>query len=235
MSTNDTLRGLLPCPFCGDNHPLLSKYRNADPVGTLIGYVWRVECENCGANTCLGIERTEEQAVSTWNCRAPLPAVEAAEIEVVAWLTTDGRQLIFEGVLDRSQLVGAQELMTVAQHRRILAGVNQQAGSGWVACADRMPESGRTVLAYYLNSFGNDRRIRAQHVKAWTILAEDYADPDIECVEYSEQEDAYYLLEGWYECIDNWDEYYRVQVNEGPITHWQPLPPSPAAKADSNE
>ena len=102
------------------------------------------------------------------------------------------------------------------------------AGSGWIACADRMPESGRTVLAYYLNSFGNDRRIRAQHVKAWTILAEDY---DTECVEYSEQEDADYLLEGWYECIDNWDEYYRVQVNEGPITHWMPLPPSPAAKA----
>lgn len=107
--------------------------------------------------------------------------------------------------------------------------------SAWVPVSVRLPESGQTVLAYYLNGHGKGRRIRAQHIKAWTIEAGDVADPDTECVEYSEQMDCYYLLEGWYECIDNWDDYTRVAVNEGPITHWMPLPaapsPSPSDKA----
>ena len=99
--------------------------------------------------------------------------------------------------------------------------------SEWIKCSDRLPDSGRTILAYYLNSHGMGRTIRAQHVKAWTIQAEEFSDSEAECVEYSEQEDAYYLLAGWYECIDNWDEYMRVYVNEGPVTHWQPLPEPP--------
>ena len=55
-----------------------------------------------------------------------------------------------------------------------------------------------------------------------------FADPDTECVEYSELEDAYYVTEGWYELIDNWDEYARIAVNEGVVTNWMPLPAAPA-------
>lgn len=32
---------------------------------------------------------------------------------------------------------------------------------------------------------------------------------------------------GWYECIDNWDEYSQVAINEGEPTHWMPLPTPP--------
>jgi hypothetical protein len=90
-----------------------------------------------------------------------------------------------------------------------------------------MPENGRMVLAHYINRSGMKRTIRAQHIEAFTVEAEDFADPDNECVEYSEQDDCYYLLPGWYECIDNWDEYYRVAVNEGVPTHWQSMPSAP--------
>lgn len=109
----------------------------------------------------------------------------------------------------------------------IAAAPAAPAADAWIPVSERLPDSGSTVIAYYLNSYGKGRTIRAQHVEAWTIEAEDVADVDTDCVEYSEQDDCYYLLQGWYECIDNWDEYYRVAVTEGPITHWMPLPDAP--------
>lgn len=77
-----------------------------------------------------------------------LPTVEAAEIEVVGYCRPVNISLMksgkFNGFMvhdEQSETINCA-LMTVAQHRRILAGVNQQAGGGWIACADRMPESG---------------------------------------------------------------------------------------------
>lgn len=100
--------------------------------------------------------------------------------------------------------------------------------AAWVACAERMPASGVTVLACYTNSAGNVRRIRAEWVAAKTIES----DADSEISEYDEATDCYYDPEGWYEKIDNWGDYSSVAVVEGEITHWMPLPaaPHPAAK-----
>lgn len=110
----------------------------------------------------------------------------------------------------------------------LAAAPQAEPNNDWIVCSKRKPPSGQTVLAFYLNTYGMGRRIRAQHVDAWTIQVDDLSDPDTECVEYSEQEDAYYLLAGWYECIDNWDDYSRIAVNEGIVTHWLPLPAAPA-------
>lgn len=101
--------------------------------------------------------------------------------------------------------------------------------AGWISVAERLPSCGQAVLAYYLNRQGMGRRIRAEYVTRWTVEAEMFADPDTECVEYSEQDDTYYVTEGWYELIDNWDEYARIAVNEGVVTRWMPLPAAPAA------
>lgn len=99
----------------------------------------------------------------------------------------------------------------------------------WNLSAAVLPACGKPVLAYYLNSHGKGRRIRAEYVKSWTVQVDDLSDPDTECVDYSEQDDAYYIREGWYELIDNWDEYSRIAVHEGVITHWQELTPAPSA------
>lgn len=96
----------------------------------------------------------------------------------------------------------------------------------WIKCVERMPECGTPVQAYYLNSHGKGRTIRAHHIKAWTVEVEP-DDPDVECVEYSEQQEAYYLLEGWYELMDNWEQYSSIAVTEGVITQWAPLLPAP--------
>jgi hypothetical protein len=94
----------------------------------------------------------------------------------------------------------------------------------WIPVAQRMPESSVTVLAYYKNSHGHDRRIRALWVQAKTLEAS--GDWDGDC-DYDEEADTYYCPQGWYECMDNWDEFRSIFVHEGEITHWMPLPPAP--------
>jgi hypothetical protein len=95
-----------------------------------------------------------------------------------------------------------------------------------VAVAERLPEAGQKVIAYYLNALGNRRTILAEWVPAKSrtddcLVQDDFA-------EYDEETDEYYWPEGWYESIENWDDYDAVFVNEGVITHWQPLPTGPA-------
>lgn len=94
----------------------------------------------------------------------------------------------------------------------------------WVSVGDRMPQVGSIVMAYYKNSHGHDRRIRAKWIPAKTLEASHDCDGE---AEYDEATDTYYCPEGWYECMDNWDEFRAIFVHEGDITHWMPMPPTP--------
>lgn len=104
----------------------------------------------------------------------------------------------------------------------------------WVECGERLPESGRPVLAFYTNRAGKGRRIRANYVAPKTHEV-DFADPDTQCVEYDEEADCFYLQAGWYELIDNWEEYSSIAVIEGDVSHWMPLPAQPAMRAQAGE
>jgi hypothetical protein len=44
--------------------------------------------------------------------------------------------------------------------------------------------------------------------------------------DYDEDEDEYYWPEGWYELIDNWEDYSAVRIHYD-VTHWTPLPDGP--------
>ena len=96
----------------------------------------------------------------------------------------------------------------------------------WISVDQSMPQSGQTVLACYKNSAGNWRRIRAEWVDARTIAS----DTDSDISEYDEATDEYYDPAGWYERIDNWDEYSHIAVCEGGVSHWMPMPEPPADK-----
>lgn len=100
--------------------------------------------------------------------------------------------------------------------------------SEWIRVEDRIPESGQPVLAYYLNSYGKGRRIRAEYVTSKSREIDwECADTETQCVEHDEQSDCFYLIAGWYELMDNWDEYTSIAVWDGEITHWMPLPAPP--------
>ena len=62
------------------------------------------------------------------------------------------------------------------------------------------------------------------YAEANKIVVGGFSD-ECEC-EYSEEDDEYYLCEGWYEVIKNLDDYNSVPVEDF-VTHWMPLPYPP--------
>ena len=96
----------------------------------------------------------------------------------------------------------------------------------WISVKDRLPENGvHVLLCCEMHRYGGE--IAGKYVcdgyyaEANKIIAGGFPD-DCDC-EYSEEDDEYYLCEGWYEVIKNWDDYNSVAV-EDLVTHWMPLP-----------
>lgn len=77
------------------------------------------------------------------------------------------------------------------------------------------PKTGRKVILFYLN-----RNNKARTVMAQWVTDEEAAETDADDVG---------LEGGWYECIDNWDDYSQVAIHEGEPTHWMPLPAPPVS------
>lgn len=98
--------------------------------------------------------------------------------------------------------------------------------SQWISVKDELPGSTRKVLAVYKNKLGHWRTIIAKWIEAKTLEAEGDC-WEYELTEYDEDSDCYWVKPGWFECIENWDEYTMITVHEGEITHWMPLPPKP--------
>lgn len=95
----------------------------------------------------------------------------------------------------------------------------------WINVKEALPD--RKVLATYKNSSGMGRIVVAVFIKRHTeeVFPDDYSDP-LNC-EYCDDDDCHYIIEGWYECIDNWEMYSSIVINEGVVTHWMPLPELP--------
>jgi hypothetical protein len=94
----------------------------------------------------------------------------------------------------------------------------------WIPVADRMPEPGRMVLAFYKTVFGMDRRIRAMYAAPKTLELS----LDAEGGEYDEETDTYWCDPGWYEANEHEECHWRVDEE---ITHWMPLPAPPSAES----
>ena len=99
----------------------------------------------------------------------------------------------------------------------------------WISVDDRLPENGvHVLLCCEIHRYGGE--ITGKYVcdgyyaEANKIIAGGFPD-ECDC-EYSEEDDEYYLCEGWYEVIKNWDDYNSVAVEDF-VTHWMPLPDAP--------
>jgi hypothetical protein len=97
---------------------------------------------------------------------------------------------------------------------------------GWISVKDRPPESGEPVLVTceIHSLYGNKMRYvcEAFHAEKYSVREGKYPE-DTDCYDYCEEDDEYYLKEGWYEIIHNWDEYGSVVIEDF-VTHWMPRP-----------
>lgn len=100
---------------------------------------------------------------------------------------------------------------------------------GWRPIATAPP--GKPILVFYRPILGRGGIIiKAKYVAKFTEEAAGYDwDTDVK-TDYDEENDKYYLPEGWIELIDNWDDYSSVYF-EQPLTHWMPLPAHPEEDA----
>ncbi len=95
--------------------------------------------------------------------------------------------------------------------------------SGWQPIATA--PKGRQVLIYCVNELGKGRTIKAKYIERFWEESSNDSEND----EYNEPDDTYYTLPGWYEFIDNWDDFSGVCVHYNP-THWMPLPSPPTSE-----
>lgn len=102
----------------------------------------------------------------------------------------------------------------------------------WISVEERLPESGVHVfvLCEIRANGGAVRRYVCDgfHVEAWKEKAGCYSE-DCALV-YNYEDDEYYLEEGWYEVIKNWEEYNSVTIADF-VTHWMQLPEPPKEDA----
>lgn len=99
-----------------------------------------------------------------------------------------------------------------------------QAYQPWVSVEDRLPESEKSVLLLC-----EVRPIGRKYVCIGYYAAPKSVESncdDIEMLEYDEDTDAYYLQEGYYEEIRNWDEYSSIAISDF-VIGWKPLPEPP--------
>jgi len=76
------------------------------------------------------------------------------------------------------------------------------------------PKDGRKIIVTYSNRNGRKRTVMACWVTDEAAAETDADDVGLEA--------------GWFESIDNWNDYTEVAIHEGEPTHWMPIPAAPA-------
>ena len=90
----------------------------------------------------------------------------------------------------------------------------------WIPCSEKMPSE--TVIATVETKTFKHRYVcEAVWIPRWTWKAS--FDEWEDCSEYNEDDDEYYVLEGWYERVHNWDEYAYVAIDDDVIA-WMSMP-----------
>lgn len=106
------------------------------------------------------------------------------------------------------------------------AQVEYEQSSEWI---EGIPPDSKYYLASFASNHNKERRstIKAYYLRQYEIESRD---EDTDYDEYCEKDDTYYYNSGWYEIIENWDDYTFVHVCKGEVTHYRPLPEPPKDK-----
>lgn len=224
---------LLPCPFCGGSNLIISRMH-----GTGDRYV---VCQTPGCKTCGPSGDAREDAITAWNRRAALSPAELGGV-AVAWrfLDEDGKPTSKWADMDAKPMHYRDGMLTPGAYPG--TSIQYAYTTPRAAEAEWLPiesaPKGRAVLVRYLNRLGNERVIKARYIERFTEEASFNCDEGVD--EYDEANDRYTYCAGWWEMIDNWDDFAFVAVNEGEPTHWHPIPSTaaltpPSAKGECRD
>lgn len=121
---------------------------------------------------------------------------------------------------------GSRELARQVRHKLGIKPLPRGRKSrGWKPVYAALPPSGKKVLATYRNANGYRRRVCAEWIPAGAHEADADEGDGLDLV-YDEARDLYTYPEGWYEVIENWDEFHLVWIHDA-VTHWRELPEFP--------
>ena len=141
-------------------------------------------------------------------------------------MTTD-HELLGGIIVDLDAAISLGRTITTIELKDLRNRLQSLLGGGWLPIAD-VPQC-KAILIHYKNKLGKSRIIKAKFIPKFTVESSgEYADGDVD--EYDEANDRYTYTEGFWELIDNWDDFTMVKVNEGEPDGWQPLPLKPTGE-----
>ena len=94
----------------------------------------------------------------------------------------------------------------------------------WIPCSERLPKTGQDVELCCGKNFRGEMVkyiCIAFHVNQYEMVADENWEEG--CDEYREEDDEFYVSEGWYERIHNWDDYGTVKIYDEALA-WRELP-----------
>jgi hypothetical protein len=112
-----------------------------------------------------------------------------------------------------------------------IEALKKQLNGGWIPVSERLPDNNTKVQVTGVRYSEYTKkniyvRFNAKYIGKHSIKVDDmwpYCE-DYTWNDYVEEEDEYYVNEGWYETIENWDDYTEVYVNDYKVIAWQLLP-----------
>ena len=99
----------------------------------------------------------------------------------------------------------------------------------WVSVEDRPPDNGTHVLLC-CEIRPSGRKYVCDGFCAAKHSIEGFAAGELGH-DYNEEDDTYYIPEGYYEVVKNWDDFSSIAISDF-VTHWMPLPEPPNCGAD---
>lgn len=147
---------------------------------------------------------------------------DAGEItKTLRWLARE-TEFVFaaEQLNAAAALIESMQAQLAEREREI---TRMREAQRWIPVTERLPDSGEHVLFSCEVRPGGKRYVcDGYYAKEKSI---ECAEPDC-AIEYDEEADKYYLFEGFYEIVKNWDDFSSVVIGDF-VTHWMPLPAAP--------